>query len=134
MPLANTLVEKFDFTKLISHNNQRNVIFVCELWQNNSLISTSIATFAPSKHLNLADPKLMVTIKEEGTDFIITCTSNLLARFVELKLKGFDIVFSDNYFDIPAGRTKSVRCVKPDAVTLDKANHLLQTYSLFESY
>jgi beta-mannosidase len=39
--------------------------------------------------------------------------SRSLARLLELSLAGADAVFSDNYFDLPAGRRVSVTCPLP---------------------
>ena len=57
-----------------------------------------------------------------------------LARFVELALDGVDVVFSDNYFDIPAGVTVKVTAPLPPDWTLERARDALQVKSLIDSY
>ena len=53
---------------------------------------------------------------ETGADTLsLRLTGRSLARFVELALEGADVVFSDNYFDLPAGRAVTVRCPLPQA-------------------
>ena len=64
-----------------------------------------------------------------------TSAAASLARHVELTLDGADVVFSDNYFDIPAGRTriKSPRRL-PTAWTVEQAQAALKVHWLRDSY
>ena len=54
-----------------------------------------------------------------------------LARFVEISIDGCDAVFSDNYFDVPAGTTVTVSTPLPDNWTADSR---IQARSLYESF
>ena len=132
--LSNTKIHPFNFSSIVSKQNQRNLILICELWQDATLVSTSIATFVPSKHLLLSDPELSTTYQIEGSDIVINLTSKRLARFVEIKLKGHDLVFNDNYFDIPPGRTKTIRGKAPQGLELDELKELMQIFTLYDSY
>jgi len=51
-----------------------------------------------------------------------------------MKLTGADVVFSDNYFDIPAGQSIVVRCPIPDSWTVGTALNALKVYSLYDSF
>jgi beta-mannosidase len=53
---------------------------------------------------------------------------------VELSLNGVDGVFSDNYFDVPAGRTSRVSCPLPESWTLEQARTALKVRSLYDSF
>ena len=53
---------------------------------------------------------------------------------VELSLDGADVVFSDNYFDLPAGRTVTVTCPLPGSWTADQVRSALKTRTVYESY
>jgi beta-mannosidase len=64
----------------------------------------------------------------------IQVTSNSLARFVELELEGADVIFSDNYFDLPAGQTLSVSCPLPEGWRLEQAPAALRVRSLYDSF
>jgi beta-mannosidase len=57
-----------------------------------------------------------------------------LARLVELSLDGVDVIFSDNYFDLPAGRSVTVSCPLPAGWTAARAAAALQTRSVYASY
>ena len=141
-PLASTHVCTLDFGKHLSDDpstglragNARDVVFVCELRQDDRRIALSVATFVPNKHLSLADPSLAVDVRREGDRLVFECTARSLARFVELALDGADVVFSDNYFDLPAGRTVTVTCPLPEGWALEKAQAALRACSLYDSF
>jgi beta-mannosidase len=57
-----------------------------------------------------------------------------LARHVELALDGVDVVFSDNYFDIPAGRTRTITVPLPVGWSVAQAQDALQVRTLRDSY
>jgi beta-mannosidase len=98
--------------------------------------------FAPNKHLELSDPKLRYDVSESETGFEITITAQRLARFVELTLDGVDpstelqigAVFSDNYFDLPAGRTVTVQLSALDGWTVERVRESLRVRSLVDSF
>ena len=114
--------------------NRRDMIFVCELWQRDRLLARNIATFVPNKHLALEDPGLTAEITRKGDELTIEVSARSLARFVELELEGTDTVFSDNYFDVPAGRTATVTCPLPAGWDLRRARAALRMRSLRDSY
>jgi beta-mannosidase len=133
-PLADTPIQAFDFADKISDSNKRNVVFVAELWQDDEKLATSVSCFAPIKHLALIDPGLNVdvTLKADTLTFNVSATS--LARFVELALDGVDVVFSDNYFDVPAGTSTKVTAPLPSGWTIEQVKQTLQIRSLIDSY
>jgi beta-mannosidase len=134
-PLSSSLVRSLDFAGQISDETRRCVVFVAEAWHDDQLHSRSLATFAPNKHLLLlADPGLTVAVSQTDSQLHFDVTAQSLARFVELSLAGTDAVFSDNYFDLPAGRTRHVTCPLPANWTADRAMTALQIQSLYDSF
>jgi beta-mannosidase len=61
----------------------------------------------------------------------VDVSSHSLARFVELSIDDCDAVFSDNYFDVPAGTTVTVSTALPENWTADSK---VQARSLYESF
>jgi beta-mannosidase len=118
----------------LSFEKRRSVVFQCSLKQDDRVISRSVTPFAPNKHLELADPRLAVESEQDGGEMVLTLTSQSLARFVELKLAGADVVFSDNYFDVPAGLPVQVRCPLPGGWSLEQARGALQVTTLYHSF
>ncbi|MBN1581528.1 MAG: glycoside hydrolase family 2 protein [Anaerolineae bacterium] len=133
-PLADTPVCALDFEDQIADGTDRSTIFVCELWQGQTRVALQIATFQPSKHLDLVDPDLSVVVTREGDRLCFDVTADSLARFVELALDGTDVVFSDNYFDLPAGRRVRVTCQMPEGWTVEQAEAALHLRSLYDSF
>jgi beta-mannosidase len=61
-------------------------------------------------------------------------TAQSLARLVESSLEGAPVIFSDNYFDLPAGRQVTVSCPLPAGWTLEQARRALKIRSVYDSY
>ena len=133
-PLSSTAVCTLDFVNRITDENCRQTVFVAELWQGDERIAMQVATFAPNKHLSLVDPALTVNALQQDDQLVLELASSSLARFVELSLEGVDAVFSDNYFDVPIGRTANVTCPLPEGWDLDRARAALRVRSLYDSF
>lgn len=106
-PLCSTHLATLDFTDQLSDDNRREVIFIAELWQANQRLALNVGTFVANKHLALSEPALAAELRHQavGQQLVVELTARSLARFVELSLDRADVVFSDNYFDLPARRT-----------------------------
>ena len=124
----------FSPTFMLDREQRRGTVFTCELSQNDQYIAHVVAPFIASKHLNLVNPKLAVEVRPEGSHAVLTFTSQSLARFVELKLKGADVVFSDNYFDILPGLLVQVCCPLPEGWSVDQVREALEITSLYDSF
>ncbi|MFN8470977.1 MAG: glycoside hydrolase family 2 protein [Anaerolineae bacterium] len=133
-PLASTHVRTLDFADQVTDGNAREVIFVAELWQDDERLALQVATFVPTKHLSLADPGLMVDLRVDDGRLTVNLATTSLARLVELSLDGADTVFSDNYFDLPAGRTVTVTCPIPVGWRAEEAEAALCVRSVYDSY
>ena len=131
---ATAQAQTLDFTGRITDQQRREAILVCELWQADERMQIAIATFAPTKHLALTDPQIGVEVEQHGPQLMIRLQAQALARFVELALDGADVVFSDNYVDLPAGRAVSITCALPQGWTTDRARQSLRVRSVFDSY
>jgi beta-mannosidase len=127
-------IRDLDFADRISDDNEREVVLVAELWQGQTQLGRNVASFIPPKHLSLVDPALSANAQLDGDQLVIDVTAQSLAHFVELKLAGVDVVFSDNYFSIPAGRTARVTCPLPAGWSLVQAKDALQLNSLYNSF
>jgi beta-mannosidase len=133
-PHTTTGVQRLDFAGHIGDKQRRQTILVCELWQADQRVETVIATFAPNKHLALVDPQIGVDVQQDGAQMTIHLQARVLARFVELALDGADVIFSDNYFDLPAGRSVSITCPVPEGWTAARVRQSLRVRSLFDSF
>jgi beta-mannosidase len=75
-----------------------------------------------------------VDVRWQDDQLMIAVSAQSLARFVEFKLADVDVVFSDNYFDVPAGRTVSVTCSLPQGWSVEQARAALHVRSLYDSF
>jgi beta-mannosidase len=133
-PLASTPICSLDFVNRIEDNVRRDVVFVAELLQGEMLAARALSPFVPSKHLSLVDPQLTVDLVLQDDELVCEVSARSLARFVELSLGDSDVVWSDNYFDVPAGRTVAVACPLSPDWTLAQAQDALQVRSLWDSF
>ncbi|MGC1375013.1 MAG: glycoside hydrolase family 2 protein [Anaerolineales bacterium] len=133
-PLADTPVIDIDFADKINDDNCRGTVFTCELWNGVERVAYCVSTFAPTKYLELSDPGLKVDLTLVGETLTFDVSAASLARFVELALDGADVVFSDNYFDLPAGDKLRVSVTLPVGWTLEQAQKALRVRSLYDSY
>ena len=135
VPLADSLIASLDFGDQLTEELARRWVLVTELLQQGERISLSVHPFVPSKHLDLADPRLTADAHLDGENLVVQVASQSLARFVELKLAGApDIVFSDNYFDVSAGSEAVVSCPLPVGWTESRAQEALRVRTLHDSY
>lgn len=117
--LATTLIETPDIESHVDKENRRGLIFIAELWQGEGRLALKAAPFVPDKHLALEDPRLQLQVQVQNGTASITLRAESLARHVELSLEGAEVVFSDNYFDLPAGREAVVTFPLPEGWTAE---------------
>jgi len=129
-----THIRTLDFADRVTDANQRELAFVAELLQGEQCLEMRVASFVPTKHLSLEDPGMKVVMRSDKDHLVIELATRSLARLVELSLEGADVVFSDNYFDLPAGRTVTVSCPMPVGWTVDQARTALKIRSVYDSY
>ncbi len=133
-PFDVAAVCQLDFTGRLTDDLRRQVVFTAELWQAGQLLARQAAYFVPTKHLELVDPKITTAVSLAGDQLHIELTAHSLARLVELSLEGADVVFSDNYFDLPAGRVIEISTPLPAGWTLTQARAALKVRSVYDSF
>jgi len=133
-PQAATLVCKPDFSNQITDDNLRKLIFIAELWQGDQFVTRQTAYFVPIKHLSLIDPAITVNLQSQNGELIVELTSHSLALLVEVSLIDADVVFSDNYFNLPAGRSIQISSPMPVGWTLSKVKKDIRICSVYDSF
>lgn len=133
-PYASTLVRSLDFSEQLTGDRQRELVFVAELLQDGGRVALQVSTFIPTKHLALSDPSVTANLRCEECLLVVDLAAQSLARLVELSLEGVPVIFSDNYFDLPAGREVTVSCPLPAQWSLEQARHALKIRSIYDSY
>jgi beta-mannosidase len=129
-----TLVCEQDFSDDITDDNIRRLVFIAELWQGEDFITRQTAYFAPTKHLSLKEPEISVELESQGREFTVELRSRSFAPLVEVSLNGADVVFSDNYFNLPPGRRVRISGRLPDDWTLERVQQEMRVRSVYDSF
>ncbi len=142
--LGSAQVSALNFETQIDPSNERSVVFVYECLEGDARLSLDVLSFVPSKHLALSDPCLASGVRETTDGFEIEITAEKLARFVWLALETADgasarsshhsVVFSDNFFDLPAGRSARVILPAIEGWDVGRLEAALRVRSLVDSY
>lgn len=114
--------------------DRKKLALVCELLEGEERLALSVVPLAPDKSMCLEDPQIQVELSISGDELVLEARARSLARFVELGLEGADVVFSDNYFDLPAGYTRRLTCPLPEGWGEAEARAAIRVRSLFDSY
>ncbi len=136
-PLSATHVGTLDFAGQVGRENERKVVLVYELLKEGEVLSRGVLPFVPDKHLELAAPECTATVSQAPGGFEIEVSAKTLARYVQLSLEGWagDYgQFSDNYFDLPAGRSHRVSLRLGEPWDVDAVAAALRIRSLRDSY
>jgi beta-mannosidase len=133
-PFDVTPVCSLDFSDRLTDDLRRELVFIAELWQAGQILSRQTAFFVPTKHLALVAPEISTQLRVDQGQVRIELTCHSLARLVECSLEGAEVVFSDNYFDLPANRTVSISTPLPADWTPSQAQAALKVRSVYDSY
>ena len=123
-----------DFAKVMGGRDRRDLVCVYELRANGRRLSSGVVGFVPIKHLKLSDPGLTAKVRPAGDQWAVTVKAKSLARFVRLSLAERDVVWSDNWFDLPAGESRTVTCPRRSGHTAAKVKAGLRLAHLYASY
>jgi beta-mannosidase len=133
-PSGVTAVEKLDFSGFLDDDTRRELVFVAELWQGDRRLAGQTAVFVPTKYLSLVDPQINADVTLKEGLLAIELSARSLARLVECSLTGADVIFSDNYFDLPAQKVISVTAPLPAGWNLATAQAALKVRSVYNTY
>lgn len=78
------------------------------LYQGRAEIATDLVYFAPPRALELIDPAYSFQVTAASDGYLLTMTSKTLVKDLEIHLDGAEATFSDNYFDLVPGRSRSI--------------------------
>jgi len=127
-------VESLDFSGYLTDDTRRELAFIAELWQDNTCLARQTSFFVPTKYLLLADPQINFNLSIQGGLLVIELSARSLARLVECSLTGADVVFSDNYFDLPAKKVVAVTAALPAGWNLDRAQAAFGVRTVYDTY
>ncbi|MDA3812015.1 MAG: glycoside hydrolase family 2 protein [Spirochaetaceae bacterium] len=132
-PFSSKLIEKRDFSEELKDNKNREIYLSYVFTESNGKSHRNSHYFAPFKYLDLQNPALSVIVSDKGNQFAFTVNSKKPSLFVELDFKEMDAVFSDNYFSMDGGETRTITIEKSNH-TLEHIKEQIQIRSLFSTY
>ena len=136
--VSTTPVAVIDCAPWVTEQNRREIFFSAELRCNGVLVNRQLATFVPNKYLELQPPAITTQVAVVDDRITIRLQTSTLARFVELSLHDRDtqamVIFSDNFFDLPAGAETEITCPLPAGMNAMQAQQGLRVHSLYDSY
>jgi beta-mannosidase len=103
-----------------------NVIFAGE----NGTIDEKNWLFVPDKDVKLPKPHFDISVTKDGAIASITVTADVFARYVYLDIDGIMSPLTDNFFDINAGRSTTVKIEVPQTSTVDAIRQAIKVKSL----
>lgn len=133
-PMGVAAVKDLDFSRFLDDDTRRDLVFVAELWQDDRRLVVQTAFFVPTKYLALVDPHIRAQVALKDGLLAVELSARSLARLVEIGLAGADLVFSDNYFDLPARQTVTVTAPLPAGWDLARAEAALTIRSVYDTY
>jgi beta-mannosidase len=107
----NKLVFAENQEKFIGGADPARCVLCTEFLVDNKVVSSNLLYFKPFKELKIQEPKVEYTIENVDNGFIISFTTDKLAKNIYMQLgdeKGF---FSDNYFDLLPGQKAEIQLV-----------------------
>ncbi len=94
--------------EFLYRKNSRNLLFSAKLVENGRTLSENIFYFRPFKELNVPAPNVAYEVSKTENGFDIQVSTDKLAKNVCFQLEGEKGFFSDNYFDLLPGETKTI--------------------------
>jgi beta-mannosidase len=97
-----------------SYRNISNYFLSLNLIEDDRLLSSNVVFFVPPKYWPLKDPGLEYKLKSGPVEKKITLSTEKFAAFVELGVMDSYARFSDNYFHLIPGETKTVYVISSE--------------------
>ena len=107
-PLTSKIYSSLPRADLLGKEDPKKVFLLCELTAGGKTVSSNRMFFVPPKKQSLTVPEIVPQISRAPGGYLITLTTNTLARNTFLSLDKSDGFFSDNFFDLIPGRPVSV--------------------------
>lgn len=104
-----------DFSSWTDDEAARSSVFsVFRLYREEELVAERTVLFVKPKHFDYKAPAYDVSVSESDHSFHITVKAACFCQYVELYFKDFDVIFSDNFFDITSPEGITVHVNKKD--------------------
>src|SRR5690606_32249625 len=119
LPNSSLLIDSLDFSDIVTENpelstyrkesyrNRSKAFLSLKLIEGDKPLSSNIISFVTPKYWPLEKPEIQYTMTKEQGKTKIVVTSSKFAAYVELGLKESYAQFSDNFFHLIPGESKT---------------------------
>ncbi len=137
-PLSVVKCMEADFSSWTDDEAVRSSVFsTFQLYRGEELAAERTVLFVKPKHFDYRAAAYDVSVTESEHCFHITVKAQCFCQYVELYFKNYDVIFSDNYFDITSPKGIMVHVNKKDFecnMTADLIKENLVVRSVADSY
>jgi beta-mannosidase len=128
-------VETLDLKTVLDQYTVRDVIVYLQLEVNGEIVSDNLVLFARPKHLQLVAPEIKTELVLQGEGrYDVRLTSTHPALWVWLSTSDGNLRYSDNFFHLMPGQTKTVSLSVPSGMTFEALHQVLRVASLIDTY
>ncbi|MGF7048883.1 beta-mannosidase [Paenibacillus sp. DS2015] len=107
--LSSASVIELDFSDVLTDDGMRSAYLSYQLEDSlGSIISDGVLLLSTAKHFMLNQVDIATEWCENDKEYELKVTANELAKYVELELTKLDGKWSDNYFDLYPGQSKTI--------------------------
>lgn len=124
-------VAKIDLKNVLKKRKEKTCyVYAVAYDMNNNIICEETLPLTDENKVKLPKTQLTYNLSISGNKVKMDITSSDYARFVEIRLKGYSSMLSDNYFDLLPNQTKSVYFDLPENETLESIKEKITLRSL----
>lgn len=113
--------------ELLKGINTSEAVLSSKLFVNDKEEYSTTSYFKEVKDLNLPEPKIDFTVEKVDKGYAVTVTTDLLAKNTYFSLDEAEGLFSDNYFDLLPGESRTVVFETEDEIRDFKGKLLIRT-------
>lgn len=132
-PLSSTNIKTLDISDFAG---KKNIFFAADLYDNNNnFIMRQTHLYVKPKYYNWEKPEFTVRIAENNGEFILSISSNAFGKMLKLIFLVFDMVLSDNFFDITSEEPVVITakpCGSVDSLTAEKIKEAISFKSVYD--
>ncbi|NII10771.1 glycoside hydrolase family 2 protein [Oleiagrimonas sp. C23AA] len=131
-PLASTQVASYSDGQLLQGAAPARTMAVATLTEAGKTIARNVVYFGKARTLDLPLPHITHTLKREGDHYLLTLSSDVLARAVWVAFGDHDATLSDNSITLLPGQTRTLSLTSKaslsalrGALTIDDLAHVM---------
>ena len=106
-PLTSTEIIRTTVKDLIG-DRKRGDVLICVSYETDGKTYHNIGYATKQKHMNYRKPDITTDISPADGGYNVTVTTDIFARGLFLSIDGIDNFFSDNYFDVLPGNSRTI--------------------------